>query len=234
MRFTFPALALLLCLPAAVAADPAAPAPKAAALHLTFEFVEVPLADWGAWISENPLRVDASPLYQTVGEWKKAGKASLIEIVSVQGRSGQRCKAESITEITYPTDFQPAKIPATLSQIHNLVESPSTTIHPEGFETRNVGVTVEVDPVISGDGKTVDLNLSPEIVRELGTDAWPNDEVEARHRAETPRFYTAKITSQIVAEPGKPTLVGTVRLPGANEGAPGQTVVLVFAKVDLG
>ena len=39
--------------------------------------------------------------------------------------------------------------------------TPST---PIAFETRNLGVTLEVEPIIGPDGYTVDLNLSPEVV----------------------------------------------------------------------
>ena len=35
---------------------------------------------------------------------------------------------------------------------------------PTAFETRNLGVTLEVEPIIGPDGYTIDLNLSPEVV----------------------------------------------------------------------
>ena len=41
------------------------------------------------------------------------------------------------------------------------VVTPST---PTAFETRNIGVTLEVEPIIGPDGYTIDLNLSPEVV----------------------------------------------------------------------
>jgi general secretion pathway protein D len=41
------------------------------------------------------------------------------------------------------------------------VVTPST---PTAFETRNLGVTLEVEPIIGPDGYTIDLNLSPEVV----------------------------------------------------------------------
>jgi len=39
-----------------------------------------------------------------------------------------------------------------------------TPTTPTAFETRNTGVTLEVEPVIGPDGYTIDLNLVPQVV----------------------------------------------------------------------
>ena len=41
------------------------------------------------------------------------------------------------------------------------VVTPTT---PTAFETRNTGVTLEVEPVVGPDGVTIDLNLVPQVV----------------------------------------------------------------------
>ncbi|PYL29279.1 MAG: hypothetical protein DMF45_06240, partial [Verrucomicrobia bacterium] len=41
------------------------------------------------------------------------------------------------------------------------VVTPTT---PSTFETRNTGVTLEVEPVVGADGATIDLNLVPQVV----------------------------------------------------------------------
>ena len=41
---------------------------------------------------------------------------------------------------------------------------PVTPTTPTAFETRNTGVTLEVEPVIGPDGYTIDLNLVPQVV----------------------------------------------------------------------
>jgi len=35
---------------------------------------------------------------------------------------------------------------------------------PQDWETRNTGVTLEVEPVVGGDATTIDLNLIPQVV----------------------------------------------------------------------
>src|SRR5256885_8461855 len=42
------------------------------------------------------------------------------------------------------------------------VVTPTT---PNAFDTRNTGVTLEIEPVVGPDGVTIDLNLVPQIVR---------------------------------------------------------------------
>lgn len=41
---------------------------------------------------------------------------------------------------------------------------PVTPTTPTAFETRNTGVTLEVEPVIGPDGYTIDLTLQPQVV----------------------------------------------------------------------
>ena len=41
---------------------------------------------------------------------------------------------------------------------------PVTPTTPGHFETRNTGVTLEVEPVVGPDGVTIDLNLVPQVV----------------------------------------------------------------------
>ena len=42
-----------------------------------------------------------------------------------------------------------------------MVVTPTT---PQDWETRNTGVTLEVEPVVGGDATTIDLNLVPQVV----------------------------------------------------------------------
>ena len=90
-------------------------------------------------------------------------------------KSGQRAVIEIVREFRYPTQFQPPKIPDTRSgggaairpfdhRSHLRQSFPVTPTTPTGFETRNTGVTLEVEPVVGPDGVTIDLNLVPQVV----------------------------------------------------------------------
>jgi len=77
---------------------------------------------------------------------------------------------EIVREFRYPTQFTEPKVPdisghgssnTTTTTIALPVVGPST---PSNFETRNTGVTLEVEPVVGPDGVTIDLNLVPQVV----------------------------------------------------------------------
>src|SRR4030095_9326548 len=99
----------------------------------------------------------------------------LLSAPRVTTKSGQRAVIEIIREFRYPTEFDPPQIPqnfgntggngggtgVTLQLPGSFPVTPTT---PTGFETRNTGVTLEVEPVVGPDGYTIDLSLVPQVV----------------------------------------------------------------------
>ncbi len=97
----------------------------------------------------------------------------LLSAPRVTTKSGQRAIIEVVREFRYPTQFDPPKIPQrqetsgvvvnplTGSSVGSFPVTPTT---PTAFETRNTGVTLEVEPVVGPDGVTIDLNLVPQVV----------------------------------------------------------------------
>jgi general secretion pathway protein D len=93
----------------------------------------------------------------------------LLSAPRVTTKSGQRAVIEIVREFRYPTQFQPPQIPQTVGNTGNTLTSGTTTVPitpttPTAFETRNTGVTLEVEPVVGPDGVTIDLNLVPQVV----------------------------------------------------------------------
>ncbi len=99
----------------------------------------------------------------------------LLSAPRVTTKSGQRAVIEIVREFRYPTQFDPPKIPdrtdsgVVVSSGGGLTGAtsgafPVTPTTPTGFETRNTGVTLEVEPVVGPDGVTIDLNLVPQVV----------------------------------------------------------------------
>ncbi len=94
----------------------------------------------------------------------------LLSAPKITTKSGQRAVIEIVREFRYPTQFTEPKVPdisgrgssnTTTTTIALPVVGPST---PSNFETRNTGVTLEVEPVVGPDGVTIDLNLVPQVV----------------------------------------------------------------------
>ena len=113
----------------------------------------------------------------------------LLSAPRVTTKSGQRAVIEIVREFRYPTQFEPPQIPQTFNQNNDTIGSsgifnpltglltsggttaggntggfPVTPTTPTAFETRNTGVTLEVEPVVGPDGVTIDLNLVPQVV----------------------------------------------------------------------
>ena len=103
----------------------------------------------------------------------------LLSAPRVTTKSGQRAVIEIVREFRYPTQFDPPKIPNSVGSIPvggggsgvtldftstSAGSVPVTPTTPTAFETRNTGVTLEVEPVVGPDGVTIDLNLVPQVV----------------------------------------------------------------------
>lgn len=150
-----------------------------------------------------PISSDATPLRNQLQELIDDRDATLVDSTMVVARSGQRAKVESIQEIIYPTEFHPAEMQHP-GEGKTVVLSPQ----PDKFETRNCGVTLEVDPVIGSDNRTIDLNLAPEIVYLNGYEVWATHEGrESEMEIRTPIFYTVKTTTQITTRDGEAVLM---------------------------
>ena len=84
----------------------------------------------------------------------------LISSPKVTAKNGQRATIEIIRDFRYPTQFDPPQLSGTNGAIYTPIV-PST---PTGWETKPVGITLEVEATIGPDNYTIDLNLAPRVV----------------------------------------------------------------------
>lgn len=99
--------------------------------------------------------------------------ADVMTAPSIVARSGEKATIEIIREFIYPTEYEPPELPNNVgatgigsgglgsSAVSTFPVTPAT---PTAFETRNTGVTLEVEPTLGDDGYTIDLRFAPEIV----------------------------------------------------------------------
>jgi general secretion pathway protein D len=102
--------------------------------------------------------------------------ADVMTAPSIMARSGQKAKIEIIREFIYPTEYEPPQIP---QQFGGGIgggggfgggggggggNAPVTPANPTAFETRNTGVTMEIEPILSANNSVIDLTFAPEIV----------------------------------------------------------------------
>src|SRR5437763_1455001 len=90
----------------------------------------------------------------------------LLSAPRVTTKSGQRAVIEIVREFRYATQFTPPQDPTFSGGGSGTTVAPAvvTPTTPTAFETRNTGVTLEVEPVVGPDGVTIDLNLVPQVV----------------------------------------------------------------------
>ncbi|MEM6916868.1 MAG: hypothetical protein AAF491_09910 [Verrucomicrobiota bacterium] len=201
-------------------------------IHILVEYIEVNHLDFSDWLLENRMSSDGTPLRKEAQKWARDGKASILESVMVTARSGQRAKVESISEHIYPTEVTLPSMPNSLTMGLS-EEVPTTAVTPTAFETRNLGVTLEVDPVMGRDELTIDLNLAPEIVQLEGHTVWSSEEVDEKFQVKMPVFYMMKTTTQVTLIDGQYAFLSTLRpLEPAEEDR--DAIVLVFVRADVG
>lgn len=106
---------------------------------------------------------------------QKSG-VDLAAVPSVVTRSGQAASINVSREFIYPTEYEPPEVPNTVGSGQVLIDLdtgqveqeslgaiPVTPATPTSFETRDVGISMEVLPTVSADKRLVDITLAPNI-----------------------------------------------------------------------
>jgi general secretion pathway protein D len=134
----------------------------------------------------------------------------LMSAPKVTTKSGQKAVVRVVREFPYPTEFNPPEVPqantsgsvttGTITGI-TVVSGVVTPTTPTAFETRNLGVTLEVEPIIGPDGYTIDLNLSPEVVEFDGFINYGSPILGPTFNALTQSFGTFTITPNVINQP---------------------------------
>ncbi len=83
----------------------------------------------------------------------------LVSAPKVTVASGRKAVINITRKFPFPREYSPPQIPQ--NQGGGL--SPATPATPTSFDTRNVGVQLEVTPQVAADGYSIDLDLSPQI-----------------------------------------------------------------------
>lgn len=82
-------------------------------------------------------------------------------------KPGQIAKIEQIREFIYPTEYDPPELPNNIGQVqvggltlsNPTTEFPVTPATPTAFETRGLGSIIEVEPTVSADNLSINVNV---------------------------------------------------------------------------
>ncbi|MGJ8724639.1 MAG: hypothetical protein ACSHYB_08790 [Roseibacillus sp.] len=198
-------------------------------LSICYETFSLPLADAAALQKEE---ISDALFYQKLQEGIKAGSAKQEALIVIRSRSGETSSSESIIEYIHPTEYQPAGLP-TQSGTAPSKEEPASPIkdqkqapHPTAasasessniiipatavsFETRNLGVTLELQAVIGMNTRTFDIRLNAEHTLQVELSKWGQGE----SLVEMPEFETSRFNTGITGTHGKPSFIGTINRP---------------------
>lgn len=174
--------------------------------HESFNASLMKLVDPSSWIGGG------------LNEEVRNSGARILEERSHLFQSGLRSKNESIREMRYPSVWEKAK--------------DGGSANPTAFEARNVGTTVEIDPVISATGRMLDLNLAPEITTFSGWDTLHRVKVgtEWNPNVTVPAFYRIQPSTQLSLPLDTPVLVAVMSPPDEKGWTDPSRKVLLFVK----
>ena len=153
----------------------------------------------------------------------------LMTAPSVTAKNGQKATIEIIREFIYATEYEPPELPQNNNNGGNVfgggggggagIATPAT---PSAWETRNTGVTLEIEPNIANNNYVIDLRFVPEIVEFEGfinygspilsptTDVFgnPTTTVITENRIEMPVFSTRRVNTSLSIYDGYTVAVG--------------------------
>jgi general secretion pathway protein D len=88
----------------------------------------------------------------------------VLSAPKVVTKSGQEAIMKVVTEYIYPTSFDVATTPGVAGATGGVAAPGATTVSPSEFETRDVGVILQVLPEVSADGQMINLMMNPQVV----------------------------------------------------------------------
>jgi hypothetical protein len=211
-------LMLAVLLAHASAGKPGENAPPAQAAFL-FEWIELGHRDANKLIRQHADQASGEKLREVLGRMIDEKTATLVQTAYLTTKYLQRAKTESVDEVIYPTEYDPPEIPQEVHQHTRPEQLVITPANPTAFDVRNVGTTVEIEPIISEDGKTISLELAPEIVKHLGDRSVSDPETlpDSLKVIKLPAFYVMKLQTILKLAANDYTLAGMFTPPGKTD-----------------
>jgi hypothetical protein len=206
--------------PGQEAAGEAALVPKV--VSVCVETFSVELADAAALYHK---KLPDSKVYAELTARVGKGQAKQEAFTVIRARSGEKALVENISEFIYPTEFDHGNAPNTTPAppipsdgTKPAIPTPPATpapptvtapVMPTSFETRNTGVTLEIEPTIGDNDEIIDLRIIPDRVTLVERVKWGQGVSET----EMPIFETQRMTLATTLIAGQPQMLGTPSRP---------------------
>ena len=221
------------------AADPEEQVPPNIVIEL--QVVAIPQELAPAMIGEmmDEQKIDAA--YARLQDLLTKGTAKLMAWPILTCESGARASSQGLDEVPYADDYSPP----TAAFAPDVTEDESAKIQrrldltvyaptPSRFETKGLGLDLEVEPKLSKDGKTIHLEIVPTYVELKGfKEITLKSETGENGGAKTvtvqqPEFDTFRVRTSLTLRPKQRLLLGVYR---TNE--PANHLKLFLLRVDV-
>ncbi len=132
-----------------------------------FDFLNVDGVGGSAPVMDNILTVNSvltnPELSMVLHMLSQRKNTDLLSAPKVVTKNGSEAIIKVVTEYIYPTEFTVEGLTADTQQTAQTI---GAVVEPGGFETREVGVILQVVPDVTPDGQMIDLTLAPQVVSE--------------------------------------------------------------------
>ena len=172
-------------------------------------------------------------LYKEVTSRATKGKAKQECFVVVRARSGERATLKNTSDFSYPASYLPAASPSgkqpssppapkvppgTPAPAQTVLTNPappatSALPFPTEFKTREVGLSVNVEPMIGSNNKIIDLRIEPTFVTLADRAKWGQGD----SATETPVFEVQSLMTANTLLDGQTQLLGTISRPSSSK-----------------
>jgi Flp pilus assembly secretin CpaC len=159
------------------------------------------------------LRLSGGVSVDTLMALRRQGKSRLVATATALTQSGQEALVKAVREVLYPTEFlfeggQTSNVTA---------RSSAGALMPGYFETREVGMVLQVVPEITRNGAWINLLLNPKWVTLEGWNSWPAGITTGRkHRTlplRHPVFGVTSFETTVTVTEGGTVLLGCCSTP---------------------
>lgn len=140
----------------------------------------------------------ASDMTNILLKLENSGAANLLSFPKLRTQSGTNATVKVVTECRYPTAFDVC--PSSVTNGTNIVRG--IAVVPSNFETRDVGTTLNVKPVLDAKRNVIHLELMAELVSEPSWQEYPaiyegSDGTRRTMALPQPIFHVRRVTQSL-------------------------------------
>jgi general secretion pathway protein D len=164
-----------------------------------------PISGTGSSINDSFMRVNAflgnADLSMILHMLSQRSDTDLLSAPKVVTKSGQEAVMKVVTEYIYPTEFEVQQVSTSSSGSGSSSTSVPVPfmVEPQNFETREVGVILQVVPEVSAEGQMINLLLNPQVVSEP---VWKNYGTKIPYTPPQNSYSIAGLTADAIAALG--------------------------------